>query len=316
MAAHSHFEHPYRSGRGAAATVLWMILALPGTASAGVLTLQDMFNGASFTQDGLAFSNFDPVLSNSLPSGQDVSLLLSTNPLGLFNASFLDFQSGQFSESWGNAQDADAGNIGLDVLPDDGSTTGVDPGFRLNSASEWTVDAGWSTPGDSGDDIASAQLSAFAYTVTATTPQLINSAGIHQVSTVDAVGPDVFSLNLDPFELEFPDAAAGFALQYVIDSNSNTLAQNLTLEGAVRTSSTMVLPLSQLEIWSSFADQDAIRVINVIGIGATSESGFTMSALEQRIDPPPPGGVPIPGTLLLVGIGLALIRYQRGGVAV
>ncbi|MBL8373783.1 PEP-CTERM sorting domain-containing protein, partial [Accumulibacter sp.] len=56
--------------------------------------------------------------------------------------------------------------------------------------------------------------------------------------------------------------------------------------------------------------RDAIRVVNVIGVGASSGGGFTMNALEQRIDPPPPQ-IPQPGTLLLISIGLVGLGCLR-----
>ncbi len=280
------------------ATALWLLLGFSGAVSA--TSLQDMFKtGETFTQDGLVFSNFAPVLANAFPAGQDLENLLKTDPLALFNVQALDFAAGEFSHGWGNAKAADPDNIGLVVLDNNAATAGVDPGFRLNSATEWTVTAG---------TIASGQLSAFAYDVKKTPNSKINSADISQISTIDAVGPDIFSLS--PFEL--PDVAAGFALQFIMDLNSNDILNailNVTLDLGVQ-SPTGVGRFSQFDSWSGFSDRDAIRVVNVIGVGASSGGGFTMNALEQRIDPPPPQ-IPQPGTLLLISIGLVGLACRR-----
>lgn len=291
-----------RRGRPAIGVAAFcLVLGFSGTGSA--TTLQDMFNGTSFSQDGLEFSNFAPVLANTFPTGQDLENLLKTDPLALFDVQSLDFTAGKFSHGWGNAVAANAGNIVLDVLPDNGSTPGVDPGFRLNSAHEWTVLAG---------NIASAQLSAFAYEV-ARTPasKQITSAQIGQSSTIDLVGPDILSL---PPNFALPDVAGGFALQFIMDPNSNDVLNailNVTLDLGVQSPSG-VMRFSQFESWSGFADRDAIRVVNVVGVTASSGGGFTMNALEQRIDPPRPAArIPEPGTLLLIGIGLAGITCRR-----
>jgi len=280
------------------AAALWLTLGFSGTASA--TTLQDMFDGSNFIQDGLEFSNFTPVLSKTFPLGQDLEYLLMTDPLALFDVQYLDFAAGKFSHAWGNANAAIAANIGLLVLPDNGATPGVDPGFRLNSASQWTVAAA---------NIASGQLSAFAYDVTTTTPEQINSAEITQASTIDAVGPDVFSF-LPP---SLPDAATGFALQFMVDMNTNAVLNtflNLTLDLGVQ-SPGGVQQFSQLDSWSGFSDHNAIRVVNVVGVGASSGGGFTLDSLEQRIDPPAPAAIPEPGTLLLISLGLLGMPYWR-----
>jgi len=284
------------------ATALWLLLGFSGAVSA--TSLQDMFKtGETFTQDGLVFSNFAPVLANAFPAGQDLENLLKKDPLALFNVQALDFAAGKFSHGWGNARAADAGNIELVILADNGATAGVDPGFRLNSAGEWTVTAG---------NIASGQLSAFAYEVKKTGVPKISSADISQISTIDAVGPDILKL-VPPVEL--PDVAAGFALQFIMDLNSNDPLKailNVTLDLGVQ-SPTGVMRFSQFDSWSGFSDRDArdaIRVVNVIGVGASSGGGFTMNALEQRIDPPPPQ-IPQPGTLLLISIGLVGLACRR-----
>jgi hypothetical protein len=103
--------------------------------------LQDMFKtGETFTQDGLVFSNFAPVLANAFPAGQDLENLLKKDPLALFNVQALDFAAGKFSHGWGNARAADAASIDFVILADNGATAGVDPGFRLDGATEWTVE--------------------------------------------------------------------------------------------------------------------------------------------------------------------------------
>lgn len=287
---------------------LWLALGFSGSVSA--TTLLDMFDGTkpAFTRDGLEFSNFAPVLTNTFPAGQDLELLLKSNPLALFNVQFLDFTTAaKFSHGWGNATAANAGNIGLVELPDNPATVGVDPGFRLNSGAEWTVDAGISPP---TTPIASGQLSAFAYDVKTLTSQKINSAEITQFSTIDAVGPDVLSF-LPP---SLPDVALGFALQFIMDLNTNDILKailNVTVDLGVQ-SPNGVMQFSQFDGWSGFAGRDAIRVVNVVGVAASSGGGFTMDALEQRIDPPQPTAqIPQPGTLLLISIGLLGMAYWR-----
>jgi len=214
---------------------------------------------------------------------------------------YLEFAAGsKFSRAWGNANAAIAADIGLLVLADNVATPGVDPGFWLNSATQWTVTAG---------NIASGQLSAFAYDVETTTTQQINSAEITQSSTIDAVGPDLLSF----FPPSLPDVATGFALQVIMDLNSNDVLDgilNVTLDIGVQ-SANGILQFSQLDSWSGFADHNAIRVVNVIGLGASSGGGFTMDSLEQRIDPPAPAAIPEPGTLLLISLGLLGIPYGR-----
>ena len=202
-----------------------------------------------------------------------------------------------------------AANISLEILPDNPATPlpVVDPGFRLNSGSEWTVTAG---------NIASAQLSAFAYTVTSPNPNM-NSAEMVQDSTF-AVGPDCgpddplwFLCN--PFVGPYPDVAGAFALQYILDSGGNDLVDppNATLDGGIQTP-IGPFPVNQLYDWFAFADQSAIRVITVVGVGASSGGDATLNSLLQRIDPPPPPttGMPIPGTLFLLGIGLTGMAYR------
>ncbi len=287
------------------ATVLWLLLGFSGAVSAtptDPASLGELFHGPTktFTRDGLVFSNFAPVLAKTFPAGQDLANLIIMNPLVLLNAQFLDFTQGDFSHGWGNAKVADPDNIGLVVLDNNAATAGVDPGFRLNSATEWTVTAG---------TIASGQLSAFAYDVKKTGVAKINSADIKQISTIDAVGPDIFS----PSSFELPDVAGGFALQFIMDLNSNDILSailNVTGDLGVRLSPTEVKRSSQFDSWSGFTDRDAIRVVNVIGVGASSGGGFTMNALEQRIDPPSPQ-IPQPGTLLLISIGLVGLGCLR-----
>ena len=287
------------------ATALWLLLGFSGAVSA--TSLQDMFKtGETFTQDGLVFSNFAPVLANAFPAGQDLENLLKKDPLALFNVQALDFAAGKFSHGWGNARAADAASIDFVILADNGATAGVDPGFRLDGATEWTVDAGRTV---NKPKIASGQLSAFAYDVKKTpNSKRISSADISQISAIDAVGPDIFSLS--PFAL--PDVAAGFVLQFIMDPNSDDVLNailNVTLDLGVQ-SPTGVMRFSQFNSWSGFSDRDAIRVVNVIGLRASSGGGFTMNTLEQRIDPPPPQ-LPQPGTLLLISIGLVGLACRR-----
>jgi hypothetical protein len=162
------------------ATALWLLLGFSGAVSA--TSLQDMFKtGETFTQDGLVFSNFAPVLANAFPAGQDLENLLKKDPLALFNVQALDFAAGKFSHGWGNARAADAGSIDFVILADNGATAGVDPGFRLDGATEWTVDAGRTV---NKPKIASGQLSAFAYDVKKTpNSKRISSADISQISS-------------------------------------------------------------------------------------------------------------------------------------
>lgn len=292
------------------AAALWLALGFSGSVSA--TTLLDMFNDPkpilTPTPNALEFSNFTPVLGTTLPAGQDLEFLLKTNPLALFNVQFLDFTTNaRFSHGWGNAQAANAGKIDLLELPDNPATVGVDPGFRLNSGAEWTVDAGISAP---TTPIASGQLSAFSYDVRSlSTTTKINSADITQFSTIDAVGPDVLSF-LPP---SLPDAAIGFALQFIMDLNTNDILNailNVTLDLGVQ-SPNGIMQFSRFDGWSGFAGRDAIRVVNVVGVAASSGGGFTMDALEQRIDPPQPAQIPQPGTLFLISIGLLGMAYRR-----
>lgn len=281
-------------------------------ANAGASTLQDMFSpGESFTRDGLEFYGFAPVLSNSLPSVSAVQAQLMLDPAGVTSMPFLDFTgAGVFSKGTGNAGAADASNIGFEILEDDTNTVGIDPGFRLHGGSEWQVDAGF-TPGTT--QIASAQLSAFVYNVRMDTKE-INSAGLAQSSTIDAVGPDVFSF----FPFSFPDVAASFTLQFVLDDPAGTdlagALMNYTLESGLQTSGGVVpSPYDQLLSWEGLADTDEIRVVSVVGLGATSGGGITLNTMDQRIDPPP-GGIPEPVTwwLLLGGLtGLFGVRRAR-----
>jgi hypothetical protein len=146
------------------------------------------------------------------------------------------------------------------------------PASGLNSATEWTVDAGRTV---NKPRIASDQLSAFAYDVKKTrNSKRISSADISQISAIDAVGPDIFR----PFPVELPDVAAGFALQFIMDPNSNDILNailNVTLDLGVQ-SPGGIIRFSQFDSWSDFSPRDAtIRVVNVIGVGASSGGGFT-----------------------------------------
>lgn len=277
--------------RALAAATLGLSLGVSGAASAA--TLQDMFGPSTFTQDGLTFSNFTPVLSGSLPTGDQLIDTLRTNPLDLLSIPFLDLSgSGTFSHGWGNASAADAGNIGLTVLPDNTlpASPGIDPGFQLEGNGEWSVDA--------TNGVASAQLSAFAYTVAISDPaaQPINSADLAQSSTIDALGPDVFPIN------GWPDVAGGFALQLILDPNSTDLSTamlNATMHGEVN----QISLIEQFKDGTAIPNTDTIRVVNVFGIGASSGGGFTLDTVEQRIDPPL-SAVPLPAAVWLFGTGL------------
>jgi len=330
-----------------------LVMGVIGTACA--TTLQDYFDSttSSFTQDGLTFSDFKPVLSTMTPSPGNVlgmvnsidpiyvastlqnvlsdpnfvANTLQNNPSALsdFGNQFLDFSGGGvFSRGWGNASAANPDNIYLTILPD-APGGGVDPGFKLEGASEWQVDAGFSTPNDTGDDNPSAQLSAFAYTVTRE-PQmpLLTSADLTQDSVIDAIGPDYFSFS--PFE--WPDVAGGFALQFILDDQNpddfTAALMNYTLESGVRISTSFFNPsftevvypaVNQDRDWEGFLTaRDSIRVVTVTGLGATSGGGFTMNSLSQRIDPPLNSNIPEPETVLLMlmgMLGLGALRRRR-----
>jgi len=246
-----------------------------------------------------------------------VSETIQANPavLNFFNTELLDVSDDAvFSVAWGNAAAADANNIDLTILPD-APGGGVDPGFSLDAGSEWQVEAG---------NLASFQLSAFAYSVTRE-PQsrLITSADLTQSSQLSAgdVGPDSFSL----FPFAWPDAAGGVAFQFVLDDldpDSVDLSQallNYTLDSGLRLGGEVFLPPSNQESdWNGFSDREAIRVVSVIGVGASSGGRFAIDALDQRIDPPTQGPTmpvisePETALLLLMGmVGLGAARRRR-----
>ncbi len=301
---------------GTAGALLVLAVGSVGTAGA-TTTLQDLFYDAdgldsdsdgAFTRGDLTFSDFAPIVSPSLPDAASLAAILSTqNPSMVANIPFFDFSGGGvFSRGWVNANAAEAGNITVEILEDNLATGGFDPGFRLEGNNEWHVDAGYS---DNVPDKASAQLSAFTYTVSNSGNKPLTSADLAQFSTINAVGPDVVG---------FPDVAAGLSLQFVLLPGNTDLANapwNYTLESGYQTSTgVMALPFDQDYDWVGFNEPTSIQVISVILLGATSEGGFTMEALEQRIDPPNPA-IPEPQTalLLLMGmLGIGAVRRRVG----
>lgn len=363
------FGESMRSGQGGSRRG-WMaglafVLMLGGFGTVGATTtLQNLFDGiddldlatdpgrdsnGAFTRDGLEFFNFKPALSSTL--GDALPLAVSDNwddPVSIVAAlnslQVLELGDGprEFSFGWKLTGDegtaADAAGIGTTVLEDNPLTVGaIDPGFRLDSGSTWNV---------VGADTGSVQLSAFEYTVTRD-PLLseeITSADVLQISEIleTDVGPDALPfdnlpelqdalLNGELPDVELPDVAAGFTLQFILDvpapgQDPNDFAgtlvdENYTLDTGMRVEFDLgrlgsfeeifPTPFDQDYDWFDFSGRDSVRVVSVVGLLASSDSQFTLDALEQRIDPPPPGthllsppGIPEPETVLLMLMGM------------
>jgi hypothetical protein len=290
-------------------------------------TMQELFDGGSFESDNLLFSGFRPFLSPNLPSGSEIS----ANPL-LFLSLLLPFDGTSdaiFSRGWGNASAASASGVTVTPEGDDLTTTAVDPGFGLSSPA-LAVNAG-NTP--------SLQLSSYAYEVKRVNAALggpITSTLLEKAGSSYTTGPD----QLFPFDFDF---AFGGALQIALDDGGNFLGANLVgdLFANLFGSDVDVLPGIGDAASLGFADQDAVQIVTLLGIGATSGGTFDLGTITERIDPPgaTPGGslpveltplarsaaavlavpVPLPAPLLLVALGLPLLvaapralRARRG----
>jgi hypothetical protein len=156
-----------------------------------------------------------------------------------------------------------------------------------------------------------------------------SSADLAQDAIVNAVGPDTFSL-LPP---ALPDFATAFALQFVLDpENDQVIALNTTglvefnedpvfevfvglLSDLLGIELESLLAFNEPYDYAAFDDMASVRVLTLMGLFATSEGKVTLNSLEQRIDPPAPpsGAAPEPETILLMGLGLAMIGLRWHG---
>jgi hypothetical protein len=326
-------------------------------------SLQELFNVPSgtiaFAQDGMEFFNFTPALTNDITKadlGDWVTWLFSpdraitnaplfdTTGTGIFSYGWK--QLGGIAGTWYPLPDdlaANPSNVGVVKLEDDGDTEGIDPGFRLIGNDEFIADAGASTPGNDGDDVATGQLSAFVYDVKIAEDaedafsSPIHSADLALDAMIDAVGPDVLTESETPPPLftDVTDFAGAFVLQFVLDPQLNDAIIDINATGLVEFNEdpTLTLLVSgigallgvDLEVllalerpydhasFDGYFDdkRDTLRILNVMGLLATSEGMVSVNEIAQRIDPPAPDPAPAPATLALLGIGLAGIGYQR-----
>lgn len=272
------------------------VLAVPVTdgCAGSSCTMAELFDGGSFTSDNLLFSGFRPALSDDLPGGGEIA----ANP-ALFLELLRPFDLGLdavFSRGWGNASAASAGAVSVTPLGDLGATAFVDPGFRVDGGA-LAVNAG-NTP--------SLQLTSFAYDVSVEDPGAggpITSAALAQLGSSHTLGPDQ----------SFPtdsDFAFGGAWQIVFDDEGNLLGSNLVGDFFMNILGVDVALLTSVPNIDSlgFAGEEAITVVTLLGVGATSGGSFDLGPVTQRTDPP---AVPAPSTLWLATVMLAGLVRRR-----